>query len=152
MKKIKIIIIFSLISTSLFAQEVLSLDQAVAITSENNNSINVQVSGLRSDKGQVIVEIYSNADSYLKNPCFRKTVIIVKGKASVNFESIKAGTYAIMCFHDENINNELDLNSKGRPMEKVGVSNNAKGFFGPPKFQAAKFRIQDEDIIQNIEL
>lgn len=119
---------------------------------ENDKSIKVQISGLVSNEGQVIVEIYNNSNDYLKNPSLRKVAIIEKGKADVSFEGIQTGTYAIMCYHDENGNNKLDLNSKGRPMEKVGVSNNAKGFFGPPKFQAAKFLVKDEDIIQIIEL
>ncbi|MDQ2177912.1 DUF2141 domain-containing protein [Marinifilum sp. D714] len=119
---------------------------------ENEKSIKVQVSGLKSDNGQVIVALYSNTDNYLKNPCIRKKVTIENRKANVSFERIKAGTYAIICFHDENGNNKLDRNSKGRPMERVGVSNNVRGFFGPPKFQTAKFKVQNEDVVKKIEL
>lgn len=119
---------------------------------EENKSLTVQVSGLDSNKGKVVVAIYSSADNFLKEACFRKNALIEGDKAIVSFENIKAGIYAIMCFHDENSNNKLDLNAKGRPKERVGVSNNAKGFFGPPKFQAAKFLIQNEDVIKNIEL
>lgn len=119
---------------------------------ENTKTIRVNISGLDSDKGKVMVAIYSSVDNFLKEACFSKEALIQDNKAFVSFENIQAGTYAIMCFHDENDNNKLDLNAKGRPAESVGVSNNAKGFFGPPKFQAAKFLIQDADLIQNIEL
>lgn len=119
---------------------------------ENNKSIRVNVSGLDSNQGKVMVAIYSSSDNFLKEACFSKEALIQDYKAFVSFENIQAGTYAIMCFHDENDNNKLDLNAKGRPIESVGVSNNAKGFFGPPKFKDAKFLIQDTDLVQNIEL
>tara|TARA_R110001583_G_scaffold16041_5_gene65150 strand:+ start:11904 stop:12206 length:303 start_codon:yes stop_codon:yes gene_type:complete len=100
----------------------------------------------------VIVALYSSAANFLKVACFSKEALIQDNKAFVSVENVKAGTYAIMCFHDENDNNKLDLNAKGRPTESVGVSNNAKGFFGPPKFKVAKFFIQDAGLTQNIEL
>ncbi|MGZ2368322.1 DUF2141 domain-containing protein [Ancylomarina sp. YFZ004] len=118
---------------------------------ENIKSIRVNVSGLDSNQGKVMVVLYSNADNFLKEACLSKDALIQDNKAFVSFENIQAGIYAIMCFHDENDNNKLDLNAKGRPIESVGVSNNAKGFFGPPKFKDAKFLIQDTDLVQNIE-
>jgi uncharacterized protein (DUF2141 family) len=42
-------------------------------------------------------------------------------------------------FHDENSNGKLDTNLLGIPREGVSASNNAKGHFGPPKFDAAAF-------------
>lgn len=99
-----------------------------------------------------MVAIYSSVDNFFKEACFSKEALIQDNKVFVSFENIKAGTYAIMCFHDENENDRLDLNAKGRPIESVGVSNNAKGFFGSPKFKDAQFVIQDKDLIQNIEL
>jgi uncharacterized protein (DUF2141 family) len=35
---------------------------------------------------------------------------------------------------------KLDTNFMGIPREGVGVSNGARGHFGPPKFDAAPFR------------
>jgi len=125
---------------------------SIVFAQDNTKSIRVNVSGLDSSKGKVMVAIYSSADNFLKEACFRKEALIQDNKAFVSFENIQAGTYAIMCFHDENDNNKLDLNAEGRPTESVGVSNNAKGFFGPPKFKDAKFLIQDIDLVQNIEL
>ena len=55
---------------------------------------------------------------------------------------VKPGTYAVSTFHDENSNGKLDTNLLGIPTEGVGASNNAKGHFGPPKFDDAKFRFE----------
>ena len=37
-------------------------------------------------------------------------------------------------------NGKLDTNMMGTPREGVGASNDAKGHFGPPKFDASAFR------------
>jgi uncharacterized protein (DUF2141 family) len=48
-------------------------------------------------------------------------------------------TYAVCAFHDENSNKKIGTNWIGIPKEGIGVSNNAKGNFVPPKFDDAKF-------------
>jgi uncharacterized protein (DUF2141 family) len=46
----------------------------------------------------------------------------------------------VSVFHNEDSNGKLDTNFTGIPREGVGASNNAKGHFDPPKFDAAAFR------------
>jgi len=106
------------------------------------NLIRVEIGGLRNDKGQVVCSIYSSADGFPK--IGDKAVTIVKspisnGHAVCEFRGLKPGTHAVSVFHDENSNGKLDTNFMGIPREGVGASNNAKGHFGPPKFDAAKF-------------
>jgi uncharacterized protein (DUF2141 family) len=107
------------------------------------NLIRVEITGFRNDKGQVMCSIYSSADGFPK--IADKAVTIVKspisnGHAVCEFPGLKPGTYAASVFHDENSNGKLDTNFMGMPREGVGASNNAKGHFGPPKFDAAAFR------------
>ena len=68
------------------------------------------------------------------------------------FKNIPKGVYAISLFHDENDNGTMDTNFVGIPKEAYGCSNNAKGFMGPPKWQDAKFEINDQVITQTITL
>ncbi len=119
---------------------------------ENNKTLRVNISGLDSDKGKVMVALFNRAEDFPKKPMVRKAAIIKKNTASVSFENVEAGTYAIMCFHDENENHKLDFNGLGRPKERIAASNNAKERFGPPKFKNAKFLVQDNITIQNIEM
>lgn len=70
----------------------------------------------------------------------RRTAAIVDRHALCEFSGIAPATYAISVFHDENSDGKLATNFIGIPREGVGASNNAKGRFGPPKFDAAAFR------------
>lgn len=65
---------------------------------------------------------------------------------------IPAGEYAVAVYADLNGNGELDSNFIGIPREPVGISNNAKGRFGPPKFADAAFRVGDGMTRQAITL
>lgn len=107
------------------------------------NIIHVGIAGLHNDKGQVLCALFSSAADFPKR--VNKAVALAKsgiaqGHASCEFPGVAAGTYAVSVFHDENSNGKLDANFMGIPREGVGASNNAKGHFGPPKFEAAAFR------------
>ena len=105
------------------------------------NLIHIEISGLRNDK--VLCAIYSSADGFPKNgdkALAHANSPISHAHAVCEFPGLNTGTYAISVFHDENSNGKLDTNFMGIPREGVGASNNAKGHFGPPKFDAAAFR------------
>lgn len=106
------------------------------------NVVNVDIGGLRDDKGQVVCALYSSSDGFPKDG--KKAVAqidsgISNKHAVCEFSGITPGTYAVSVFHDENSNGKLDSNFLGIPREGVGASNGAKGHFGPPKFDAAAF-------------
>jgi uncharacterized protein (DUF2141 family) len=48
----------------------------------------------------------------------------------------------VSAFHDRNNNGELDKDWLGVPVEDYGASNDARGTFGPPSFEDAKFRFE----------
>jgi len=107
------------------------------------NLIHVEIGGLRNDKGQVMCSLYSSADGFPKNgdkALAHAKSPISNGHAVCEFPDVKEGTYAVSVFHDENSNGKLDTKFMGMPREGVGASNNTKGHFGPPKFDAAAFR------------
>ncbi|MGH9537411.1 MAG: DUF2141 domain-containing protein [Terriglobales bacterium] len=106
------------------------------------NVIHVEISGLRNDKGQVMCALFSSAKDFPKQPdkaVMRTTAAISNRHAVCEFPGALPDTYAVSVVHDENSNNKLDTNFVGMPREGVGASNNAKGHFGPPKFDAASF-------------
>jgi uncharacterized protein (DUF2141 family) len=97
---------------------------------------------LRNDKGRVLCALYSSSLGFPKNSdkaAARAKSDVSDRHAVCEFPGVSSGAYAISVFHDENSNGKLDTNFVGIPREGVGASNNAKGHFGPPKFDAAAF-------------
>ena len=113
--------------------------------------ISVKINGLSNNEGKLMIAIYNSESSFLNKPYMTCSGTITNKKSNVTFNNIKPGTYAISCYHDQNSNQQLDFNSMGIPKEPTAASNDAKGFFGPPKFKDAKFEISDQnkDLIIN---
>ena len=115
----------------------------------NKHTIIIKFSGMKSDKGDVYVALYNNEKSFLRKEILGKIATIKNQKATVIFEDIAPGDYAVSSFHDENNNKKMDTNFIGIPKEPIGISNNAKGFMGPPKYKDAKFTVST-DVLLNI--
>jgi uncharacterized protein (DUF2141 family) len=81
-----------------------------------------------------------------------KIIPIINGEASLTIDSLQYGTYAIKVFHDENSNGEFDTNVLGIPSEDYGFSNNASGWFGPPRWEKAKFLFNEKDMTVQISV
>jgi uncharacterized protein (DUF2141 family) len=110
-------------------------------------TIKVEVKGLKSNKGQVMIGLYNSEKDFLKKT-YKGTVVLIKDKiATVTFSNIPKGEYAVSLFHDENNNGKLDSNFMGIPREDYAASNGAKGFMGPPKYKDAKFSISENKTI-----
>lgn len=107
------------------------------------NLIHVEVTGMRNSQGRIVCALYSSADGFPKKSekaLAHVDTAIADKQGLCEFSRIAPGTYAVSVFHDENSNGKLDTNFMGIPREGVGASNDAKGHFGPPKFDAAAFR------------
>jgi len=107
-----------------------------------HNIIHVDISGLHSDKGQILCALFSSAEAFptkADKAVVRLTAKIAERQAVCDFIGVAPGTYAVSVVHDENSNGKLDRNFIGMPREGVGASNDAKGHMGPPKFKAASF-------------
>jgi uncharacterized protein (DUF2141 family) len=97
---------------------------------------------LRNGDGQVGCLLFSSERGFPKDPAAaaqQKWCSIKNAESRCSFDPIPAGIYAVACFHDENGNGKLDTGLFGIPTEGTVVSNNAKGWMGPPSFKAAKF-------------
>jgi len=109
------------------------------------NVIHVEISGLRSDKGQMLCALFSSADAFptkADKAVARLTAKIAERQAICDFTGVAPGIYAVSVVHDENSNGKLDRNFIGIPREGVGASNDAKGHMGPPKFGPASFHYE----------
>lgn len=94
---------------------------------------------VRGSKGVVRCGLFERA-GWLKRVVKPATARISAGSALCVFSRIPAGVYGISAFHDENENGKLDTNFIGIPSEDYCTSRNARGVFGPPSFDDAKFQ------------
>jgi uncharacterized protein (DUF2141 family) len=82
-----------------------------------------------------------------------KVVKLVGGKATVRFENIPYGAYALAVLHDVDGDGKMKHNPIGAPLEPVGFSSGATvGMFGPPDFAKAKFNVAAPVVQQVVTL
>jgi uncharacterized protein (DUF2141 family) len=86
----------------------------------------VKVTGIRSGKGKIILNVFKDNDTYDKQLPFKKFEFdkkaLVDGVLTVNFE-LEPGTYGVTLVDDENENGKIDKNFIGMPKEGFGFSN-----------------------------
>lgn len=103
-------------------------------------SLNVEIEGIKSEKGKILFSLFSDKNGFPGDmtKAFKKGVVQIEdGKAIIDLD-LPPGTYAIMVFHDEDDNNELNTNWFGMPKEGVGNSNNHKGI---PNYKKSVFKL-----------
>ena len=116
-------------------------------------TVEVSVTGLRSEKGQVLVCLTPNRKAFPDCSKDANSVrMAVKAADAENFavHAPAAGTYAIAVVHDENSNNKLDT-AIFLPKEGFGFSRNPTITVGPPSFKAASFAVAG-DMRQSIKM
>jgi len=104
--------------------------------------LSLRLTNLRSQKGKVLCTLYDGPRGFPTDAtaAAQRRQCPIEGEVSIcRFAPIQRATYAVACFHDENDNGKLDTGLFGIPSEGTVVSNEAKGSFGPPKYDDAKF-------------
>lgn len=132
-----------LFSTLIFSQEY----DASNLSEEN--IITVSLVNALNNTGTVYFALF-NKENFRQQPLRAKSAIIKNGLSTVVFKNVPAGTYAIICFHDENENKRMDFQENGMPLENYGTSNNPMNF-GPPQFDSSKFEVTNKDVTLEIK-
>ena len=105
--------------------------------------LEVVVTGLKNQKGDVHIALFNNAKHFpYHEGIFREEKAkISSGETRLRFKNLSVGDYGVAIYHDENSNQDFDQGLFGIPLEDYGFSNNVGAFFGPPSFEAAKFKV-----------
>jgi uncharacterized protein (DUF2141 family) len=114
---------------------------ASAVSAQNR--LTIVVDGIENPSGYLVVGLYDR-ENFMKKPIGGQIVKVESETVTVTLENVPSGEYAVSLFHDENGNKKLDKGLFGIPTEKYGVSNNAKGKFGPPSYDDCKFVIKSD--------
>lgn len=105
-----------------------------------NYTLTVTITNLKNDNGQVMIKLVDPDQNIIKG----LMAPIMNKECLVRIEDLPTGTYALSFFHDENMNEKLDMKSWGPPAEGYGFSNNAHGTFGPPKLKDQLFELNSD--------
>lgn len=147
MKKVITFSVSSLILAVISSLSLITVMSQQAVAAD----LTVKISDINQGKGHVMVGLYSGAEAFSQGKTsFGTRVKADNEQEQVVFKDLPAGEYAIKIYQDENSNQKLDFNFIGIPKEGYGYSNNV-GRFGRPKYQEAKFTVEEKTEIQ-IEL
>jgi len=114
-------------------------------------TVEVRVSGIIGAKGNINVAV-CDRERFLKQCAYSASVPAKAGETVVNVKDVPAGTWAVLAYHDENENKELDRNFIGIPKENYGFSRDAASRFGPPSFEEAAIEVRDGTTVAPIKL
>ena len=115
--------------------------------------LDVAVDHLRSVKGMIRVCLTNDPENFPAciDDADAVTRSVPASDRAIRFDGLPLGDYAIAVIHDENGNARLDTIA-GIPREGYGFSRNPAVAFGPPRFAAARFRIDGDADMQQIRM
>jgi uncharacterized protein (DUF2141 family) len=133
------------------------MDPGAALGQEPSRpGIHVTILNIRNATGIVECALFDGPKGFpvavLRSAMRLVAMKVPSSEARCDFESIPAGTYALVVLHDENMNGKLDTNWLGIPKEGYGFSRDAKATFGAPSFSDASFLYDGEALDLTITL
>ena len=138
----KMILNLAIVATAVAAVPLICAQSGASV------KLTVEANEVPGAMGTVKVAVWRDDKSFLKGePYCRAEGEMKDGKATVTFPNLEPGEYAVSAYHDKNHNGRLDTGFAGKPTEPYGFSNDAKGGFGPPKFDQARFRLDQDKTI-----
>ncbi len=117
--------------------------------------LRVEISAARTDQGKVLCALFGSYDGFpgdVSKAITGASGSLSSGRTVCEFRDLKPGEYAVSVVHDEDSDGKLKTGWFGIPKEGVGASNDAKGSFGPPKFNAARFEYKGGALTLQIHL
>lgn len=132
---------------------VVSLDSSSAHQAQSLDRLIVEVSGVHPGRGVVRATLWREEATFLKGHSFQHASSEATSESvRMVFEGIPAGRYAVSAYQDENNNGRLDTGFMGKPKEPYGFSNEARGTFEPPSFQAAAIDVSNAETVTRFHL
>jgi uncharacterized protein (DUF2141 family) len=117
------------------------------------SGLRVEVEQLRNARGKL--QYCLTADPHNFPDCVNDARAITRSvraaDAATLFDGLPRGEYALAVIHDENGNSKLDTFA-GIPREGFGFSRNPKIGFGPPRFTAARFTLDQSSGEQRVRM
>ena len=106
-------------------------------------ALQLTIDNIRTDQGPIMIQIMNSEAVFNGNGAATASLMLPAREGSVHvvIDALPPGEYAVRVMHDVDGNGELKTNLVGIPKEPWGISNNATGRFGPPKWKDARFTL-----------
>ena len=115
--------------------------------SGNSQTVEVIIIGIRSEKGQIVIGVFKDDESFQKEESFMEKRFVKSGiskrEMRVQF-SLETGIYGLSLLDDENSNGKMEYNFLGIPKEGFGFSDYYHKGIKKPKFDSYKFSINKD--------
>lgn len=116
-------------------------------------TLKLSIDALRSSKGMLRVCLTADPKNFpgCIDDAHALTRNVPAGEHDIVIDGLPHGDYAAAVIHDENGNNKLDT-FMGIPKEGFGFSRNPRIGFGPPRFTAARFTVENDHEDQGVRM
>ncbi len=120
---------------------------ALGAASTFAQTLNVDIKGIQHDRGRLHVDLFIQPGTFRKEAeAFQVQRVAAKsGTVMVSFTGLQPGIYAVMAYHDEDGNGELNRRLGMFPLEGYGLSRNPE-VIGPPSFEECAFKLGDSAV------
>lgn len=114
--------------------------------------VTVTLENIQKQTGAIRLGVYDAAGYEGGKAVNGADIVVNAATVSVTIQGLAPGEYGIKLFHDVNGDGEMNSNPFGMPTEPFAFSNNAKGRFGPAKWDDARFEVTEDGAVQIITL
>lgn len=114
-------------------------------------TLSVSLDGAKPGGGPLVVLLYEGAAGFPKEARATSRHVLPAGQTTLALANLKPGPVAVMAYHDENANGELDRFLGMIPKEGWGLSNNPS-VSGKPAFKDAAVTLPESGARATIKL
>lgn len=116
------------------------------------SDLTITVEGIAQTQGTIMLGLFDEATYKSEGAVNGANLTVESDRVSVTFEGLEPGEYAVRLYHDLNDDGEMNTNPFGMPTEPFAFSNDAKGRFGPAKWDDAKFTVGADGTMHTITM
>lgn len=114
-------------------------------------SLTVSLDGAKPGGGPLVVLVFERAEGFPKETRASSRHVLPAGQTTLVLDTLKPGPVAVMAYHDENANGELDRFLGMIPKEGWGLSNNPS-VTGKPAFKDAAVAVPETGARTTVKL
>ncbi|HQT01126.1 MAG: hypothetical protein B7Y26_13580 [Hydrogenophilales bacterium 16-64-46] len=128
-----------------------ALPLMLCLPSAGAATLTVSIDGVQPAAGPLVVLVFDRAEGFPKEARASSRHLLQTGQTTLALDNLKPGPVAVLAYHDENANGELDRFLGMIPKEGWGLSNNPT-VTGKPAFKDAAIALPEAGTRTTIKL